>query len=164
MPIANDPGLRQGDKGSHSPRTAPLLDKLRALPTAGTVGGMQFLSPQQLLDHHDRAQAWPHAFGGSLQEAYEHQLAVREMRIARGETPRGWKVGFTNRNIWPRYGVFAPMWGTVWDTTLTMCDGAGTVSLQGTCEPRLEPEAVFGIRETPPARASLDDLYRCIEW
>ena len=82
------------------------------------------------------------------------ELTVRQLRIARGERPMGYKIGFTNRNIWPRYQVFAPIWGTVWNTTLAFCDGEGEVSLAGTLHPRLEPEAVFGLARTPPARAA----------
>jgi 2-oxo-3-hexenedioate decarboxylase len=125
---------------------------------------MQALSPQQLLEHLDRNTYWPHASGLALQEAYEHQLAVRELRIARGEKPRGFKVGFTNRTIWERYGVYAPIWGTVYDTTLRFCEGAGELDIGGCSEPRLEPECVFGISATPPAQPSLDDLFACIQW
>jgi hypothetical protein len=48
--------------------------------------------------------------------AYQSALAVRNLRIARGEVPRGFKFGFTNRQIWRRYSIFAPIWGTVWET------------------------------------------------
>jgi 2-oxo-3-hexenedioate decarboxylase len=122
------------------------------------------LSPAQLLAHHDANQHWPHGVGLTLQQAYEHQLAVREMRIARGERPRGFKVGFTNRTIWERYGVYAPIWGTVWDTTLRFREGQGELEIAGCSEPRLEPECVFGIAATPPAHAGLQDLFACIEW
>lgn len=125
------------------------------------------MTPQQILDHHDSGQPWP-AQGGSgfaeLPAAYQTALAVRALRLARGERPRGYKVGFTNRTIWPRYKVFAPIWGTVWDTTLSLCDGAGRVSLARTCQPRLEPEAVFGFKATPRAGASLQDLYDALDW
>jgi 2-oxo-3-hexenedioate decarboxylase len=33
------------------------------------------------------------------------------------------------------------------------------VSLAGLCQPRIEPEAVFGMKATPRADASLDDLF-----
>ena len=36
---------------------------------------------------------------------------IRRLRIARGERPLGYKIGFTNRGIWDRYGVHAPIWG-----------------------------------------------------
>jgi 2-keto-4-pentenoate hydratase len=122
------------------------------------------MTPSQLLEHYDRATLWPATSGLDVASAYEHALTVREMRIARGEQPRGYKVGFTNRNIWPRYQVFGPVWGTVWDTTVSFCDGEGAVSLAATSQPRLEPEAVFGVRATPPANASLDELLACVEW
>lgn len=125
---------------------------------------MRPLSPEQLLAHHDANTSWPHGCGLTLQQAYEHQLAVRELRIARGEHPRGFKIGFTNRTIWERYGVYAPIWGTVWDTTLRFCEGQGTLEIGGCSEPRLEPECVFGIAATPPARATLADLFACVEW
>ena len=122
------------------------------------------MTPEQLLRHHDFASYWSHGCGLDLDGAYAHALAVRQLRIARGEQPRGFKVGFTNRNIWPRYGVYEPIWGTVWDSTLSFCEREGELPLAGTCHPRLEPEAVFGIAATPPARATLDDLFACVEW
>jgi 2-oxo-3-hexenedioate decarboxylase len=32
----------------------------------------------------------------------------------------GRKIGFTNRTIWAKYAVYAPIWGFVFDTTV--CD------------------------------------------
>ena len=122
------------------------------------------MTPELLLRHLDDATPWLAGSGLEVAEAYERALSVRQLRIARGEQPRGYKVGFTNRTIWPRYNVFAPIWGTVWNTTLAFCEGEGEVSLDRTCEPRIEPECVFGMRATPPARASLDELLACIEW
>jgi 2-keto-4-pentenoate hydratase len=122
------------------------------------------MTPQELLDHLDRATFWPGGSGLDVGTAYQHALTVRELRMARGERPRGYKLGFTNRGIWQRYGVHGPIWGTVWDTTLFFCQGQGELSLAGTCQPRLEPEAVFGIATTPPARPTLDQLLACLEW
>ena len=99
-----------------------------------------------------------------MDQAYRDALAVREIRMARGEAPRGFKIGFTNRNIWQRYGVFGPIWGTVYASTISFCDGQGIVSLKGTCQPRLEPEAVFGMKATPPKNASLADLFDALDW
>jgi 2-keto-4-pentenoate hydratase len=85
------------------------------------------MTPEQLLAHYDDASCWPAGCGLDVSVAYERALSVRQLRIARGERPRGFKVGFTNRNIWRRYEVFAPIWGTVWDTTLAFCEGVGDV-------------------------------------
>ncbi len=122
------------------------------------------MTPDTLLDHLDQGLLWPTPSGVSMDTAYKLALDVRQLRIARGEQPRGFKVGFTNRTIWPRYNVFAPIWGCVWDSTLTLCDGIGTVSLARTCQPRLEPEVVFGIKATPAPNATLDDLFDAIDW
>lgn len=126
------------------------------------------MTPHQLFEHDDRGQPWPAqvqaaAFGG-LADACQAALAVRALRVARGEQPRGFKVGFTNRTLWERYKVCAPIWGTVWDTTLTFCNGSGELDLACTCQPRIEPELVFGIKARPKDNADLDDLYAAIGW
>ncbi len=126
------------------------------------------MTPEQLLQHFDQGTLWTapasESVGADVARAYQQALQVRRLRLARGERPRGYKIGFTNRNIWPRYDVFAPIWGTVWDSTLAFCEGDATISLAGRCQPRLEPEAVFGMRATPPANATLDQLFECIDW
>lgn len=122
------------------------------------------MSPQELLEHLDSGRAWPGGSGLEVPAAYEKALAVRALRLARGEQPRGFKIGFTNRTIWARYGVYAPIWGTVWNTTLSFCEGEGELSLDRTAQPRLEPECVFGLRATPPARAGLAELLACVDW
>ena len=127
------------------------------------------MTPETLLTSYDTAALWPAVRGAEfasadVASAYRDALAVRALRIARGERPVGYKIGFTNRTIWQRYDVFAPIWGTVWDTTLTRCDGIGRISLLGTCQPRLEPEIVFGIASMPPDEPTLDQLFACIDW
>ncbi len=95
------------------------------------------MTPQQLLSHYDSAVLWNSAPGlepsFDVAAAYQSALAVRELRKSRGEVPRGYKIGFTNRNIWPRYNVFAPVWGAVWSSSLQFCDGEGVVDLGGVC-------------------------------
>ena len=90
---------------------------------------------------------------------------LRQLRIARGEKPVGYKIGFTNRGIWQRYGVHAPIWGPVWDSTVQMADGGeARVSLAALSQPRLEPEIVFGFVRTPRAGMSLGELQDCLAW
>jgi 2-oxo-3-hexenedioate decarboxylase len=132
---------------------------VRTFPEIRTV------TPDDLLRHLDGATPWPDALRGltDMAAAYALALAVRERRLARGQRPAGYKIGFTNRTIWDRYAVHAPIWGCVWDTTLVPA-GAATVALAGLCQPRLEPEIVFGLAATPPAGATLDQLFDCIDW
>ena len=126
------------------------------------------MNPSTLLAHHDEGRLWPQpasaAPGFDSAQAYQLALAVRALRVQRGEQPRGFKIGFTNRSIWPLYQVFAPIWGTVWNTTLQLCDGTGRLDLDHTCQPRLEPEVVFGLAHTPPPQADLQALFESIDW
>ncbi len=122
------------------------------------------MTPEQLLQHHDHSSLWPARTRFTPAIALEHALALRALRVARGERPAGFKIGFTNRTIWPRYGVFAPIWGTVYDTTLQFCEGEGEVSLARTCQPRIEPECVFGLARAPAADAGLQELRDAIDW
>lgn len=132
------------------------------------------MTPEQLLQHHDQARLWgqpPGAVGGpDTAAAYQTALAVRQLRQQRGEVAKGYKIGFTNRTLWQRYEVFGPMWGTVWDTGLRHAQpdetghAQGQIDLTHTCQPRLEPEIVFGMKATPPVNASLQQLFESIDW
>ncbi len=121
-----------------------------------------------LLHHTDTGQSWPDALRaalpGELDAAYALAIVVRARRMARGERPVGYKVGFTNRTLWQRYQVFAPMWGCVWNTTLQRGEGSGRIALAGLCQPRIEPEIVFGIAATPPPAPTLQQLFECVDW
>ncbi len=126
------------------------------------------MTPEQLLQHHDQGLLWTREdrarLPAALGDAYALALAVRARRLQRGEVPRGYKIGFTNRSIWPLYGVFAPIWGTVWASGLQFCDGEGAIDLSATSQPRIEPEIVFGFGATPSPDATLEQLFEAIEW
>ncbi len=125
------------------------------------------MTPQQLLSHIDSGQLWPPGAGDSFDDpgaAYQTAQAVRALRVARGERPVGYKVGFTNRSIWPRYQVFAPIWGTVWQSTISFARDGGTVSLAQACQPRIEPETVFAFKAVPPPGATLTQLFDALDW
>ena len=103
--------------------------------------------------------------GFDLDEAYAVADEIRSRRIARGERPLGYKIGFTNRSIWPKYGVHAPIWGPVWDSTVAQIEGLShTVSLHGLVQPRLEPEIMFGFAQAPRPDMSPAELTGCLEW
>ena len=117
----------------------------------------------------DRAEriALPSAQPGGLplDQAWAMAQRLAQMRIARGERPLGWKIGFTNRSIWERYGVHTPIWAPVWDSTTALLDGTeASVSLAGLSQPRLEPEVVFGFAHAPRAGMSLEELRGCLSW
>ena len=56
--------------------------------------------------------------GLDVDDAYRVTPRVRRLYEAGGARVIGRKVGFTNRTIWPEYGVYAPIWGYVFDRSL----------------------------------------------
>jgi 2-keto-4-pentenoate hydratase len=81
-----------------------------------------------------------------------------------GAKPVGRKIGFTNRSIWPKYGVHQPIWGTVYDSTLIAApSGKLDVPLHGIAHPRIEPEICFKLRAAP-RDAKPESLIGAIEW
>ncbi|HEX4234709.1 MAG TPA: hypothetical protein VH041_10410 [Caldimonas sp.] len=117
----------------------------------------------------DGAQTVPTLTGADssfgLADAFVVADEIRRLRLARGERTLGYKIGFTNRGIWARYGVFAPIWGPIWDTTTERVDGAeALISLAPFVEPRLEPEVMFGFARAPSAGMDMRALVGCIEW
>jgi 2-oxo-3-hexenedioate decarboxylase len=101
----------------------------------------------------------------TVEDGYLVADEIRRLRIARGERPAGYKIGFTNRGIWARYGVWGPIWGPVWDTTLEQVEGReASLSLAPFCAPRLEPEIMFGFARTPTPGSGLAELFDCVAW
>ena len=103
--------------------------------------------------------------GMTLDEANRVLPLLRQKFIARGENMAGRKIGFTNRTIWPEYGVYAPNWGYMTDRTVSdLAAAAAVLPLGGFVEPRIEPEIVFGIARPP--QAGMDDaaMLDCVDW
>src|SRR5712671_4516870 len=50
----------------------------------------------------------------SVADAYAVLGDIEARRRAQGWRAVGRKIGFTNRTIWPRYGVWRPMWAHMW--------------------------------------------------
>ena len=87
--------------------------------------------------------------GLSLHDAYRVTPLVRQMYEATGARVAGRKIGFTNRTIWAQYGVYAPIWGYVFDRSLQDLATTEKLSLAAFSEPRIEPEIVFGLADAP---------------
>lgn len=97
--------------------------------------------------------------------AYRVAKLIHESRLADGWQPAGRKIGFTNRLIWPVYNVHQPIWGYVYDRTVSHIGETGTVlPIRRFAEPRLEPEIVVKFRSAPAPDAGPEDILACIEW
>jgi len=101
----------------------------------------------------------------SAEAGYRIALGLHADRVAAGWKPVGRKIGFTNRMIWPRYGVYQPIFGFVYDRTLIDApEGTATVKLAGLAQPRIEPEICFGLKASPPRSKEPADMIAAIEW
>lgn len=117
----------------------------------------------ELIDLHERPRPAPpftdrHP-GLTPEQGYAAAAVLHRRRVGAGWKPAGRKIGFTNRTIWPRYGVYEPIWGMVYDRTLVPCQGnAATVRLDGLVQPRIEPEICFGLKAPPRAQDPLASI------
>ncbi len=95
---------------------------------------------------------------------YAAARRLHEARVLEGWRPVGRKIGFTNRRIWPLYGVYEPIWGWVYERTLIQAEGnSATVPLWGLQQPRIEPEICFKLRAAPRSSKPAD-LVEALEW
>jgi 2-oxo-3-hexenedioate decarboxylase len=110
----------------------------------------------------------------SIADAYAVSREVLRRREAAGWRRVGRKIGFTNRTIWDQYSVYEPIFGYMYDRTVTWVqdriwdiDGhgpEGKLSLAGLVQPLIEPEIVFQLRSSPPVTDDPIGLLRCIDW
>lgn len=101
----------------------------------------------------------------SAEAGYQIALGLHAERTASGWRAVGRKIGFTNRSIWPRYGVYQPIFGFVYDRTLTYAsEGTASISLSGLAQPRIEPEICFGLKAAPPRSKDPAEILSAIEW
>ena len=103
--------------------------------------------------------------GLDLPAAYAVGARVAQMRQSRGEHAVGRKLGFTNRNIWAEYNVYAPIWGYVYDTTVSNVEhGTATFDLSTVVEPRIEPEITLSLKRAPEPGMDEAALLDCLDW
>jgi 2-oxo-3-hexenedioate decarboxylase len=97
--------------------------------------------------------------------AYQVLHEIQTRRRAQGWKPVGRKIGFTNRTIWPRYGVHVPMWAHVFEHTVTHGrEGHVTLRIERCVQPRIEPEIVFGLRAEVHGSYSVRAVLDAVDW
>lgn len=100
----------------------------------------------------------------SISETEAYDIS-RRLAALRSWQVVGRKIGFTNKTIWPLYGVNKPMWGPVSSASVQYTDDrTAIIHAKNFCEPRLEPEIVLGFERAPPLGASLQEIEACIGW
>ncbi len=97
----------------------------------------------------------------SLQEAYDVAGIVRQ-KLGQTEII-GRKIGFTNRNIWNIYNVDQPIWGPITKDSVSFFESNFLeIDLSQFCEPRIEPEIVVCLKQTPKGGSENTEIY--LDW
>lgn len=84
--------------------------------------------------------------------------------------PIGRKIGFTNKNIWAEYNIDAPVWGYMYNETVVEFpteranQTRDSFHTSRSKEPKIEPEIVFCMKQTPTPSMSDEELLSCISW
>jgi len=132
-----------------SPRTAAIADRLiAAWDETSTIAPITAEDP-----------------GFDVAAGYAVLDEIERRRMEQGWRPVGRKIGFTNRTLWARYGVYLPMWAHVWDRTVHEApDGRATLSLARFVQPRIEPEVVFGVSGPLSPSADAQGAMNSVEW
>jgi 2-keto-4-pentenoate hydratase len=102
--------------------------------------------------------------GLTLEQAYRVPPLLRSALEARGERITGRKIGFTNREMWKVYGVDSPVWGYATSRTTHTLSDTPVVPIAELCEPRIEPEIMFGLGAPPAPDMGDSELIDCVEW
>lgn len=79
------------------------------------------------------------------------QLEMRRKRLAGGDAPLGWKVGFAAPDMLKRLGIAGPLVGFL--TRNALVRSGATVSLAGWAKPVAEPEIAVHLGRDVPAGA-----------
>jgi 2-oxo-3-hexenedioate decarboxylase len=103
--------------------------------------------------------------GFDVPAAYAVLAEIERRRRAQGWQSAARKIGFTNRTIWARYGVYQPMWAHAWTRTVHDApDAVATLPLAGLVQPRIEPEVVFKLKAPVPVTDDAHAILAAVEW
>jgi len=103
--------------------------------------------------------------GFDVPAAYVVAHMIHEARLSEGAVPVGRKIGFTNPDMWNRFGVREPIWAHIYDRTVVRLPvGRATCSIGRFAEPKIEPEIVFHFRSAPPVDGDLLAILGTIDW
>jgi 2-oxo-3-hexenedioate decarboxylase len=103
--------------------------------------------------------------GFDISAAYEVAHLVHRARVAEGAKPVGRKIGFTNPDMWAKFGVREPIWAHIYDMTVVhLQETQSTCQLSRFAEPKIEPEIVLQFHTAPQIGAGLTGVLNAIGW
>jgi 2-keto-4-pentenoate hydratase len=100
-----------------------------------------------------------------LSAAYEVANLIHRERLKEGAKPIGRKIGFTNPDMWSKFGVREPIWAYMYDTTVVQLQGTVAICRLGKfTEPKIEPEIVLHFHRPPHVEGGLRGILDAIDW
>lgn len=96
---------------------------------------------------------------GDLTAAYAVQRALTSLRISRGDSVVGWKLGYTTAAMREQMGIEAPNYGPLLDS-MRIRDGVLSAEL---LHPRVEPEIALVLAADPGRGASAQQVLAACE-
>ena len=100
-----------------------------------------------------------------LSIAYRVAGLIHQARLGEGAKPVGRKIGFTNRDMWPPYGVSEPIWAYVYEQTVVQLEDLQfKCPIERFCEPKIEPEIVFHLSSDLTTGAQIADVVNAVDW
>jgi 2-keto-4-pentenoate hydratase len=94
-----------------------------------------------------------------IDDAYAIQQAGTELRVERGESVVGWKLGYTSLAMRAQMGIDHPNFGPLTNAMLLVHDGAVNTSLM---QPRVEPEIGLRFAEPLTGEVSMEDVMSAV--
>ena len=102
--------------------------------------------------------------GIDLAGAYATEAAIAAVRRAQGHETVGWKVGYANKAMWRALKLDTLVWAHIYDDTVRYADwNDATLSIASMIGPKIEPEIVFRLSQTPASSDPVAVL-EAIEW
>lgn len=96
---------------------------------------------------------------------YQVADAIHALRLSDGITPVGRKIGFTNPDLWPIFGVDHPVWAYLYESTVIQVSGTHVkCNISRFVAPKIEPEIIVHFAKQPPVNADSAQLIDCIDW
>lgn len=100
--------------------------------------------------------------GFSLQDGYAIAKKLEQRRVAEGHVPVGKKIGFSNQEVWPKFGLTQPVWAPMYGDSVRHL---AELSLKGMAAPRIEAEIVFGLGKDLSIRGlSAEEILAAMRW
>lgn len=100
-----------------------------------------------------------------IEDAYIVADLIHKMRMEKGDSPIGRKIGFTNPEVCSFYRVKEPIWGYVYDSTVFFHKNSNAFyDLSQFTEPKIEPEIIVHFHSSPQVGADPASILKSIDW